>query len=70
MKETTSAKAENRKALPLFLIIIVCSLAVGILFGILSVNSEGAVWQDTLRAALQSFFARLKPGKKEEKEAA
>lgn len=57
MKETTSAKAENRKALPLFLIIIVCSFAVGILFGILSVNSEGAAWQDTLRTALQNFFA-------------
>lgn len=56
MKDTTSAKAENRKALPLFLLIVICSFAVGILFGILSVNSEGAPWQDTLRAALRHFF--------------
>lgn len=50
-------KSENKKALPLFLIIVVCALGLGILFGMLSVKSDGADWKTVFTAALAWFFA-------------
>lgn len=54
-------KNENKKALPLFLIILVCALALGVLFGMLAVNSDGADWKTTFVGALKSVLSHCSP---------
>lgn len=50
-------KSENRRALPLFLVIVGCSLVLGVLFGMAAVKSDGADWKTVFTAALTWFFA-------------
>lgn len=54
MKKTE--KSENRKALPLFLLIMLCAVAFGVVLGLLAVRSDGGSWQNTLTDALKWFF--------------
>lgn len=54
-------KSENRKALPLFLLIIAVALAGGFALGFLAVQSDGSDWKQALRAALGWFFTNTTP---------
>lgn len=55
MKKTD--KSENRRALPLFLVIMLCALALGVVVGLLAVRSDGGSWQGVVTGALEWFFA-------------
>lgn len=54
-------KSENRKALPLFLLIVIVALLLGFALGFLAVRSDGSDWKQSLRAALGWFFANITP---------
>lgn len=54
MKKTE--KSENRKALPLFSVIMLCALALGVVIGLLAVRSDGGSWQSVVTDALKWFF--------------
>lgn len=54
-------KSENRKALPVFLLIVVLALVAGFALGFLAVSSDDSNWQQTLREALSWFFANTTP---------
>lgn len=54
-------KSENKKALPLFLVIITLALIVGGVIGFFAVRAEGAGWEETIARGLSDFLRVITP---------
>lgn len=54
-------KSENKKALPLFLIIIVLSFAIGLAIGFAAVHADGASWEEAIVTGVSNFVRVISP---------
>lgn len=54
-------KSENKKALPLFLVILVLAFIVGGVIGFLAVRADGADWETAVKSGVSNFLCAITP---------
>lgn len=54
-------KTENRKALPLFIAIMIVSLLIGIGVGVAAVRSDSAAWPEALKEGFNTVLSTITP---------
>lgn len=57
----SAAKSENRKALPLFIVIMILAALIGFGVGVAAVNAEGSDWVGAFKTGLSAVLSAIAP---------